>query len=59
MKISFRGIHWQSKEILFTVHEISSVYYMKVPENFEPVCDRFTEDGNKGWLIVFRGMYLR
>ncbi len=41
------------------VHEISSIYDMKVPESCEPVYDRFTEDGNKGWLIVFRKMYLR
>lgn len=29
------------------VHEISFFFYMKVPENFEPACYSFTEEGNK------------
>lgn len=32
------------------VHEISFFFYMKVPEDFEPVCDSFTQDGNKEYL---------
>lgn len=33
------------------VHEISFFYYMKVPENFEPMCKSFTEDGDKEHLV--------
>ena len=33
------------------VHEISFFYYMRVPEDFEPVCDSFTEDGDKERLV--------
>ena len=33
------------------VHEISLFFYMKVPEDFEPVCYSFTEDGNKERLV--------
>jgi ADP-ribose pyrophosphatase YjhB (NUDIX family) len=33
------------------VHEISLFFYMKVPEGFEPVCNSFTEDGNKERLV--------
>lgn len=33
------------------VHEISFFFYMKVPENFEPVCYSFTEDGDKERLV--------
>ena len=33
------------------VHEISFFFYMNVPEKFEPVCDSFTEDGNKEHLV--------
>ncbi len=33
------------------VHEISFFFYMKVPEDFEPICDSFTEDGNKEHLV--------
>ncbi len=29
------------------VHEISFFFYMKVPQNFEPVCNNFTADENK------------
>ncbi len=36
------------------VHEISFFFYMKVPEEFEPVCDSFTEDGNKEHLVWIR-----
>ena len=32
------------------VHEISLFFYMKVPEDFEPVCYSFTEDGNQEFL---------
>ena len=32
------------------VHEISLFFYMKVPENFEPVCYSFTEDGDSEFL---------
>ena len=32
------------------VHEISFFFYMKVPEDFEPVCYSFTEDGNPEYL---------
>ncbi|MBQ8573164.1 MAG: NUDIX domain-containing protein [Ruminococcus sp.] len=33
------------------VHEISFFFYMKVPEDFEPVCMSFTEDGVKEHLV--------
>jgi len=33
------------------VHEISFFYYMKVPDDFEPECNSFTEDGNKEYLV--------
>ncbi len=33
------------------VHEISFFFYMKVPENFEPVCMSFTEDDVKEHLV--------
>ncbi len=33
------------------VHEFSFFFYMKVPENFEPVCNSFTEDGLKERLV--------
>lgn len=33
------------------VHEISFFFYMKVPTDFEPVCDSFTEDGEKERLV--------
>lgn len=36
------------------VHEISFFFYMKVPTNFEPVCDIFTEDGAKERLVWIR-----
>ena len=36
------------------VHEISFFFYMKVPTNFEPVCDSFTEDGAKERLVWIR-----
>ena len=32
------------------VYEISFYYYMKVPEDFEPVCASFTEDDSKEFL---------
>lgn len=33
------------------VYEISFYFYMKVPEIFEPVCNSFTEDGDKEYLV--------
>ena len=33
------------------VHEISFFFYMKVPEDFEPVCMSFTEDNVKERLV--------
>ena len=33
------------------VHEMSFFFYMKVPEDFEPVCNSFTEDGHKEQLV--------
>lgn len=33
------------------VHEISFFFYMKVPEDFNPVCMSFTEDGLKERLV--------
>lgn len=33
------------------VHEISFFFYMKVPADFEPVCNSFTEDGLKERLV--------
>ena len=32
------------------IYEISFFYYMKVPENFEPVCTSFTEDEGEEYL---------
>ncbi len=37
------------------IYEISFFFYMKVPEDFEPVCDSFTEDGQKEqlrWIAI-------
>lgn len=33
------------------VHEISFFFYMKVPKDFEPVCNSFSEDGDKERLV--------
>lgn len=33
------------------IYEISFFFYMKVPENFQPISDSFTEDGSKEHLI--------
>ena len=33
------------------VYEISFFFYMKVPNDFEPVCESFTEDGAKERLV--------
>ena len=33
------------------VYEIGFYFYMKTPEDFEPVCDSFTEDGAKEYLV--------
>lgn len=33
------------------VHELSFFFYMKVPEQFEPVCNSFSEDGEKEHLV--------
>jgi len=32
------------------VYELSFYFYMKVPENFKPVCESFTEDEHKEFL---------
>lgn len=32
------------------IYELSFYFYMKTPENFEPACESFTEDGNKEFL---------
>lgn len=32
------------------IYEISFFFYMKVPEDFEPVCESFTEDGHEEFL---------
>ena len=32
------------------IYEISFFFYMKVPEDFEPVCSSFTEDDHKEYL---------
>ena len=32
------------------VHEMSFFFFMKVPDDFEPVSNSFTEDGNKEYL---------
>ena len=32
------------------VYEISFFFYMKVPQDFEPVCGSFTEDGRREFL---------
>lgn len=36
------------------VHEISFFFYMKVPSDFEPVCNSFTEDGTREHLVWIR-----
>lgn len=36
------------------VHEISFFFYMNIPTDFEPVCDSFTEDGDKERLVWIR-----
>ena len=36
------------------VHEIAFFFYMNVPTDFEPVCDSFTEDGDKERLVWIR-----
>ena len=36
------------------VHEISFFFYMNVPTDFEPVCDSFTEDGDKERVVWIR-----
>lgn len=33
------------------VHEMSFFFYMKVPADFEPLCNSFTEDGLKEHLV--------
>ena len=33
------------------VYEIGFYFYMKTPADFEPVCDSFTEDGAKEYLV--------
>lgn len=33
------------------IYEISFYFYMKVPEDFAPVCDSFTENGSKEHLV--------
>ena len=33
------------------VYEIGFYFYMKTPEDFEPVCDSFTEDGTAEFLV--------
>lgn len=32
------------------IYEISFFYYMKVPEDFEPICESFTEDDSEEFL---------
>lgn len=32
------------------IYEISFFFYMKVPENFSPVCESFTDDGGEEFL---------
>ena len=32
------------------VYEVSFYFYMEVPEDFEPACASFTEDGNEEFL---------
>lgn len=38
-------------------HEMSFFFYMKVPENFEPVCNSFSEDGHKENLVWITADY--
>ena len=33
------------------IYEVSFFFYMKVPEDFSPVCGSFTEDGHEEFLI--------
>lgn len=33
------------------IYEISFFFYMKVPDDFSPVCESFTDDGNEEFLI--------
>lgn len=39
------------------VYEISFFFYMKVPDDFEPVCESFTEDGAKERLVWIKADY--
>ena len=48
----FPGATWVKQGNI--VHEISFFYYMNVPTDFEPVCNSFTEDGNKEHLVWIR-----
>lgn len=34
-----------------TVYELGYYFYMKTPEDFEPVCESFTEDGAEEFLV--------
>ena len=36
------------------IYEISFFFYMKVPTDFEPVCNSFSEDGDKEHLVWIR-----
>lgn len=45
----FYGDYAKKKDRL--IYEISYFFYMKTPEDFEPVCDSFTDDNSKERLI--------
>lgn len=45
----FYGDYGRKEEKL--IYEISYFFYMKTPEDFEPVCESFTEDESKEHLI--------
>lgn len=45
----FYGDYAQKAEKL--IYEISYFFYMKTPEDFEPICESFTEDESKEYLV--------
>lgn len=45
----FYGDYGEKKDRL--IYEVSFFYYMKTPEDFEPVCASFTDDQSKERLV--------
>lgn len=49
MENFFYGDYAKKKDKL--IYEVSYFFYMKTPEDFEPVCDSFTDDNSKEKLV--------